>query len=215
MFILSIDTSVAENKVGGSIRPPLAFYREVFLVESINFTLDQTFANHCTRTAPHLKEAIQAVSSGFLGFGKKGNVTLKANIRTLRVKGSEIEPGVWRSGDMGYVGIEVQNDSAKKVTELDVSLVRIVKTFKFDSVEYRPVSFAKKEVQRKTLLSQKGAAIQSGRDIRESSRTLLNGWTDDKDNSNSINSWSGVLPSQSKLVLIHLDIPVRIAANLM
>lgn len=194
---------VAENKVGGKIRNPLAFYHEIFVVEGAGYTLAPTFANLSARTQPLLREARLAVTSGFLGFGRKGEVELAASLRTLRILANTQEPGVWRSGDAAFVGIDITNKSPKKVVRLEVSLIRILKTFKFDSVGYRPVSFSRMVAAKTTRIAAAKATVQRGTMIRES---VANGWQESQ-GGNQTGSWLGVLPDNSLKVLVTLDVP--------
>lgn len=77
--------------------------------------MSNTFANLSPRTESLLKEQKTTIKSGFLGFGKKGDLTVKASLRTLRINANNLEPGVWKSGDTAYIGVDIQNESPKKV----------------------------------------------------------------------------------------------------
>jgi hypothetical protein len=110
--------SVAETKLNGKIRNPIAFYHEIFVIEGAGYTLSSSYANLSARTQPLLKETSMAVSSGFLGLGKKGSIQLGASLRTLRIQANNQEPGVWKSGDTAFIGIDIKNESPKKVHSL-------------------------------------------------------------------------------------------------
>lgn len=97
-----------------------------------------------------------------------------------------------------------------KVVFLKVSLVRILKTFKFDSVGYRPVSFAKLIGTSATFVASKKDTVQKGRDIR--GKNVANGWAEDSDVSKNAKEWVGVPSGQSLQSVVHLDIPVRVFA---
>jgi hypothetical protein len=215
---------VVETKISGKVRNPIAFYQEIFVVENAGYTLSPTYANLSARTQCMLKEAKATVHSGFLGLGKKGDVQLGASLRTLRIQAHTQDAGVWKSGENGFIGIDIQNNSAKKVgfdikfnnaslklfpfypqvVLLDVTLVRILKTFKFDSVGYRPVSFSKLATTKTTMVANKKRSVQRGSEIRTS---VARGWQEMQDG-NQIKEWSGVPPDSSLKVLVHLNIPV-------
>ena len=106
---------MAENKFNGKVRNPIAFYQEIFVIEGVGYTLSSNYANLSARTQTILKETKMAVKSGFLGLGKKGSIEFGASLRTLRIQANNQEPGVWKSGDTGFIGIDIKNQSPKKV----------------------------------------------------------------------------------------------------
>lgn len=87
---------------------------------------------------------------------------------------------------------------------MEVALVRILKTFKFDSVGYRPVSFSKLLTTKTTMMASKKNGVQRGSEIRTS---IANGWQE-MQNGSQVKEWSGVAPASSLKVLVHLDVPV-------
>lgn len=105
--------AVLESKIGKEPAKPLAVYREISVIESVNYTLGNEFETVAPHTSPLIVETSENVNQGFLGMGKKGIVRLSASIRVPKTTGHET--GVWVSGNYGFVGVEIQNATTKHV----------------------------------------------------------------------------------------------------
>jgi hypothetical protein len=95
--------AVVESKISSEPCTPLAAYRELYVVESVHYSMDNEFANIIPHTSPLTIETSESVKQGMFGLGKKGIVKLSASIRVPSTQVNE--SGVWLSGNFGFVGV--------------------------------------------------------------------------------------------------------------
>jgi hypothetical protein len=164
-------------------------------------------------------EKTEAIKTGIFGMGKKGKVTLNASLRTLSIDGPN-ETGVWTSGSTGFVGIEIINNCSKRVinsliqlVRLDVSLIRIIKTFKYADGEFSPNSYAKSRISTTNYIYAK-EQVSSGQYIHHFKPTeqIL----ETKQSKFEIAyletiEWDGVRNQDKKKMIVELNIPVNIS----
>lgn len=149
----------------------------------------------------------EKIASGLFGLGKKGSIGLNGSLKTLTIDGP-LETGVWTSGSNGFVVIEINNESHRKIVGLKVSLTRIVKTFRFVEDDFLPVSYTKKVITQREFEIQKepinsGIKILNGNNV-EWAENLEGGYKESTD----AESWEGVYPAESRQVMVDLNIPV-------
>ncbi|EGF79484.1 hypothetical protein BATDEDRAFT_25854 [Batrachochytrium dendrobatidis JAM81] len=203
---------------------PIASYRDVNVVESAHFQLQTQFSSMLPPTSPLFKEISSEVKPNLLNIGKKGNVKLAASIRVPQADNS-IDTGTWLSGGIGFVGIDIQNGSAKPVTKLSVSLIRRVKTFSYvaapsnnhdpnrhiddDRGSITMLSFVRTVVSRRKLET---ASIPLNSGIATlSSKFQGGGFVDDNvknaQNTKGFEIWSGVKPGASTSFVLDINVP--------
>jgi hypothetical protein len=103
------------SKSGLKTRPPLADYREITVFESATFHLENEFNDFLPSTSPQCAEITRKVKSKMTGYGKKGQIKLSVSVRVPRVDDG-CGTGVWTSGGIGFLGIEIKNSSTRKVS---------------------------------------------------------------------------------------------------
>lgn len=189
------------------------------VIESLPFTLTNLFDGQSPMNSALFVEKTEAIKTGIFGMGKKGKVTLNASLRTLSIDGPN-ETGVWTSGSIGFVGIEIINNCSKRVTNsliqlvrLDVSLIRIIKTFKYADGEFSPNSYAKSRISTTNYIYAK-EQISSGQYIHHFKPTeqIL----ETKQGKFEIAyletiEWDGVRNQDKKKMIVELNIPVKIS----
>lgn len=106
---------VVESKTGKEPAQPLAAYRDLHVRESVRFRMNNLFVNTIPHTSPLTIETSEHVSQGVFGFGKKGIVKLSASIRVPQTIG--LETGVWLSGNVGFIGVDIKNATTKHVLD--------------------------------------------------------------------------------------------------
>ncbi|KAJ2999136.1 hypothetical protein HDV02_003425 [Globomyces sp. JEL0801] len=210
--------AVAECKFGLSPRYPLAYYQEIFVVESVPFSLTNEFDGvQGQRTL--VAEKTDEISSGFLGLGKKGKINLTVSIRTQGAEGNP-ETGVWASGGIGYVGVEVTNDSARKVIGMNVKLIRKIKTFATNPSDFdldvcglTPISFSKRTFIERTYSLKKKQIASPGLEIRDHSCMAGREWVEreqggyDQQEGFEQVEWEGVEPNDRRKLILDLNLP--------
>jgi hypothetical protein len=122
---------VVESKIGKYPTKPLVVYREINVIETFNYSMSNEFDSSAPINSLTHVETSELVNQGFLGFSKKGIIKLSANIKVPQTDSHQ--PGVWMSGQSGFIGIEIQNATTKRVVSLTISLTRRLKTFTIDN----------------------------------------------------------------------------------
>ncbi|KAI9007195.1 hypothetical protein BC832DRAFT_554477 [Gaertneriomyces semiglobifer] len=216
-------------------QPPLSAFTELLIYESapLNTIALPRFPATVRPGSPHFAEATSVVDGKFV-WGKKGEVRLKAWLRvpqaedltnplegTATMRSSLV--GHWVAGSVGYVNVEVENGSERKVNDLALSLVRRLKTFSPDAImpadlvaanahpgstpSLLPMSFSRQIVatrnfQRVKQPRNSGHAITRARVSWAEDETL-------KAQRQPHGTWSGVKPNEFKNIVLDVDIPVH------
>ncbi|KAI8910184.1 hypothetical protein EDD86DRAFT_190209 [Gorgonomyces haynaldii] len=215
---------VVECKTGQQPRVPLAVYREIAVVESVNFSLTKEFESLVPHTSPLVIETSEDVKQGVFGMGKKGNVKLSASVRVPKAEGNE--NGVWTSGGIGFVGVEIENNSSKPVVSCKVRLNRRINTFALDQQQngdtepeigvdshLHPVTFNKLIVAEKDYHSKKSSK-HAGIAIRDPRHHGV-GYAEDDYYMGHFNQnggkgkeiWDGVPPFSTRSLVLDVSIP--------
>lgn len=95
------------------MQTPIAAYREIFCVETVNFTLGSQYENLIPHNSHLVVETEEQVSQGMFGFKKKGILSMNASLRVPKVAG--LATGVWQSGGIGMVAVEITNHGPREV----------------------------------------------------------------------------------------------------
>ncbi|KNC98423.1 uncharacterized protein SPPG_06127 [Spizellomyces punctatus DAOM BR117] len=115
-----------------STRPltPLSTFTPFFLLESLP-PLTSPLTRFPTSTdpgSPHAAETTAVVGGKYwFGLGRKGEVSVKASVRVP--DDNEGGVGFWVAGSVGFVGLDIENGSERKITDLKLTLIRRLKTF--------------------------------------------------------------------------------------
>ncbi|KAJ3396740.1 hypothetical protein HDU92_002106 [Lobulomyces angularis] len=190
-----IVTGLVHAKINNKlVKLPLSINREAFVVEKCNFSLQKSFeAEEITTSFP--------VSKWKPFNSKKGTFTVDASI---------FGP-IWSAGGIGFIGLQMKNESPKKIKTLTVSLYRRLKIFKLDSSgEQIPKSYKFSRI----LVNQ--TKFLNSKNSEDFSKIQTGGWWSEK-NFNKINSknsivknfWDGVKVGEERFLLVDVNIPIH------
>ncbi|KAJ3293338.1 hypothetical protein HK104_004536, partial [Borealophlyctis nickersoniae] len=237
-----IVAGTVHTKFGRFPHPPIRAYRDLRVVESTPYALLPRFASRIPPTAPFIAEAAGSIPGPYwFGLGKQGRVGVKANVRVPEVdetrwmgQNPNVD-GAWIAGGVGFVGVDIRNDSKRRVDSLTLTLVRRLKTFSLDSPAtggigatsapsptLLPISFARVPIATRTFRAGRGP-LKSGRWISDS-KVAGDGWAEEDggalakgvgDGGDGVHArkgkewWNGVGPGEERSVLVDMHVPVH------
>ncbi|KAI8923040.1 hypothetical protein BC831DRAFT_473257 [Entophlyctis helioformis] len=210
---------------------PIAAYRDLLVVESAPFGLKPEFATMLPPTSPLTAEISEKVKRNLFNIGKKGTIKLSASIRVPEVD-TYYDTGVWTSGNIGFVGVDIKNGSTREIQELSISLIRRVKTFKHgksatdfgkrsstnsvdeDTCSLTPLSFTRDVVSKRTLLA--GRTPKRSGNSALAARFLGGGFAQedyvdghDRCGEKGHETWHGVPANDYLSLLLDVHIPIH------
>eukprot|EP00842_Homolaphlyctis_polyrhiza_P005783 jgi/Hompol1/6205/HPOL_004875-RA len=235
-----IVAGVVYTKYGLKTLPAIAAYRDALVIESVPFHLTPSFSAMLPPTSTFIKEATEKIKRNIFNIGKKGTIKLIASVRVPQVD-TVCDSGVWVSGGLGFVGVEIKNASARSIPELSITLIRRIKTFSQDTstpakaslkqdgsqtslqnteagCSLTPISFVRDAIAKRVLKSAK-TPFTSGRLIL--STKFMGGGAAEDDyildqdvrGEKGYEIWSGVAPGNDFSMVLDLNIPVSISPS--
>ncbi|TPX45360.1 hypothetical protein SeLEV6574_g03905 [Synchytrium endobioticum] len=203
-----IVTTCAEVKVNNNSPILLVTQREMTVIEGSPLTGIPAFPYSIPVHSPLHVQETKTVRSWLFG---KGNVSIQAEVHIAEAGMNDAVSGKgWVAGGLGFVGVEVSNDSPKPIKKLYISLIRRLKTFSVTGDgQLSPVSFSRATVYKKVY--------ESGSSRNQQIRNPAKGYAEDDKRTrvpgfavakNFV--WDGVDSGDSRKFVVDIEVPLSI-----
>ncbi|TPX30417.1 hypothetical protein SmJEL517_g06017 [Synchytrium microbalum] len=206
-----IATTIAEVKVNNRKPITLVSQREMQVIEYSPATKVPAFPSSIPMHSLLMAFDTKTVGNWYRG---RGDVTLQAEVHVPEDGMDDAVSGkCWAAGSVGFVGIEVANDSPKPIKNLYVSLIRRLKTFAVtEDGQLSPVSFSRTNVYEKVFRAMPSKGKQDG-----NIRVPAEGWAEDDSSTSVLGSavpknfvWDGVDSGDTRRFVVDMEIPLSI-----
>ncbi|KAI8614588.1 hypothetical protein BC830DRAFT_1126607 [Chytriomyces sp. MP71] len=202
-----IISATVQVKIGFKRPQTLVIYREAQIVEHVPLFLSPNIVPSLNMWAQD-KRIVGWLNS------RKGEVRLKArcHVREFESESNDkAESGVWLSGGIGHVYIEVSNGSKRKVPIVKICLIRRLKTFSqanCDITSLIPVQFSREVITEKIL--RKATTTACAKSVISKPEPQWAEKSIKKFKKSVEDEWCGVKGGESCHLLLTLDIPANI-----